>query len=539
MFQRISSSRLRRLPWLVLLTGVASPPAAFAQTAAPSPKTATAAPAALPPPAIYDYRNPPPGVFDDEWMEIFMSGQKIGYGHLLFRREGDLITCEQHQEFHLMRLDSAITMTEDSTSTETLAGSPRSFHCNMNMGDQPTVVDGHGDGHTFDITSLQGAFRQQQTVTFPDGVLMAWGAERLARQKGLAPGTAYDFLSYDSTVDAFAPLPTHTEVSAPEKVSIYGHDVTASRVALRVTSKNGLGSTDGISWVDANDRTVKVSLPMGPLSMEMVAATEAQAKGDYLPADIFSASLITLDQPVPAATATITLRLRRADGQPLPPIPESAMEHGEILPDGSARLTLTRPSLARTQAAAAPGPALADTAPFLARNSYLDTSDPLVRQLATTAGGPAATAPKAVAQQLRDFVATYIDKKDMSVGFGTATETAKSREGDCTEHAVLLAALGRARGLPARVDCGLVYVPHYEGHDNVLGFHMWAQFYFDGRWQDYDAALTDTAAAPYWRLGFVASDLNDVSMSDFTLQLMRWMAGLKVTVESTTPVAAK
>ena len=38
-------------------------------------------------------------------------------------------------------------------------------------------------------------------------------------------------------------------------------------------------------------------------------------------------------------------------------------------------------------------------------------------------------------------------------------EVAHSREGDCTEHAVLLAALARACRMPARVVVGLVYVP--------------------------------------------------------------------------------
>ena len=504
-----------------------------AQTA-PTPAATTAT--ALPPAAKYDYHNPPQGVFDDEWMEVFMNGQKVGYGHQVLRRDGDLIVCEQHQEFHLLRLDSPIVMTEDSTSTETLDGSPRTFHSYTDLGDTPTTVDGKGDGHMFDITSVQGAFRQEQKVTFPDGTLMNWGTERFSRMKGLAPGTAYDFLSYDPTGDAFSPLAAHATIGAPEKVTVHGQDVLASRVALHLVSKNGLGSTDAVSWVDADDRTVKTTLPLGPMSMDMVVATAAQAKADYVPSDIFSASLITLDQPLPADAATITLRLRRTDGEALPPLPESAMEHGEILPDGSARLTLTRPELARAKAAAAPGPALADASRYLARNSMLDTSDALVRRLAGTAAGSITAPTPALAGQLRDFVATYIDKKDMSVGFGTAAETAKSREGDCTEHAVLLAALARVRGLPARVASGLVYVPHYEGHDNVLGFHMWAQFYLDGHWEDYDAALTD-GATPYWRLGFVATDLNEVSLSDFSMQLMRWMAGLQVTVESTTPVA--
>jgi hypothetical protein len=493
------------------------------------------APAALPPAAKYDFRNPPQGVFDDEWVEIFMSGQKVGYGHQYYKRTGDLIECVQHQEFRLLRETSAITMTEDETSTETLDGQPRSFHSYADLGDTPTTVDGHGDGHTFTITVQQGAFHQEQQVTFPEGTLMTWGMERLSRMKGLASGVVYDFMSYDPSADAFAPLAAHAANGAKGPVPIRGQTVTATPVSLHLTSQNGLGTTDAVSWVDDGDRTVKTSLPMGALSMDLVAATEAQARADYVPRDIFTAALIPLNQPLPADAATITVRLRRADGQPLPPLPESAMEHGVVLGDGSARLTLTRPELARQQAAAAPGPALADPATYLARNSCLDTSDALVRQLAAQAGGPADTPPKVLAGKLRDFVSAYIDKKDMSVGFGTATETAKSREGDCTEHAVLLAALARVRGLPARVASGLVYMPNYDGQDNVLGFHMWAQFYLDGHWEDYDAALTD-GATPYWRLGFVASDLNDVSMSDFTMQLTRWMVDLKITVEATTPV---
>jgi transglutaminase-like putative cysteine protease len=176
-------------------------------------------------------------------------------------------------------------------------------------------------------------------------------------------------------------------------------------------------------------------------------------------------------------------------------------------------------------------PPIKDLAPYLARNSFLDTTDTQLRALGTEGGG-ATTNPLAVAHNLRKFVADYITHKDLSVGFATASETAQSHEGDCTEHAVLLAALGRIRGLPTRVVAGLVYLPNYEGRQNILGFHMWTQFYFDNQWVDYDSAITD-GAHPYWRLGFVATDLNDISLSDFTMELMSWMSEMKISVEST------
>ena len=43
-------------------------------------------------------------------------------------------------------------------------------------------------------------------------------------------------------------------------------------------------------------------------------------------------------------------------------------------------------------------------------------------------------------------------EKDLSVGFATAADVARTAQGDCTEHAVLLAALLRASDIP-QPDC--------------------------------------------------------------------------------------
>ena len=66
-------------------------------------------------------------------------------------------------------------------------------------------------------------------------------------------------------------------------------------------------------------------------------------------------------------------------------------------------------------------------------------------------------------------------------------EVARSREGDCSEHAVLTAALCQAVGLPARVALGYVYAPDFLGHKNIFGGHAWTQVYINGRWFGLDA----------------------------------------------------
>ena len=90
---------------------------------------------------------------------------------------------------------------------------------------------------------------------------------------------------------------------------------------------------------------------------------------------------------------------------------------------------------------------------------------------------------------MRDFVANWIEEKNLGVGFATASEVVRNPAGDCSEHAVLLAALGRAVGLPARVAAGIVYVPAWEDQSNVMGFHMWTEVWVRGQWMPIDATL--------------------------------------------------
>jgi Transglutaminase-like superfamily len=62
--------------------------------------------------------------------------------------------------------------------------------------------------------------------------------------------------------------------------------------------------------------------------------------------------------------------------------------------------------------------------------------------------------------------------------------------GDCTEDAVVLAALARAAGIPARVASGLVYSRgRYHGAANAFLPHSWVLAWVDGRWESFDISL--------------------------------------------------
>jgi hypothetical protein len=69
--------------------------------------------------------------------------------------------------------------------------------------------------------------------------------------------------------------------------------------------------------------------------------------------------------------------------------------------------------------------------------------------------------------------------------FDIASQVATHKTGDCSEHAVLLVALARALGLPARVVIGTL-IARVDGELGAFG-HAWTEIYRDGAWQLVDA----------------------------------------------------
>jgi len=87
--------------------------------------------------------------------------------------------------------------------------------------------------------------------------------------------------------------------------------------------------------------------------------------------------------------------------------------------------------------------------------------------------------------ELARVVDEEISTKTRARGFDMASTVARRHEGDCTEHAVLLAALARARGLPARVVMGVAIVV---GSEEVAAYgHAWTEIHDGTKWHRADA----------------------------------------------------
>jgi transglutaminase-like putative cysteine protease len=121
-------------------------------------------------------------------------------------------------------------------------------------------------------------------------------------------------------------------------------------------------------------------------------------------------------------------------------------------------------------------------------NPWVESDAPEIRQLAVSHGRSGSIAGRM--RRLEGLVYRRMDSGSRaSLGYASALQALRTRSGDCTEFALLLAALARASGLPARVVAGLTYASPFNGRRDVFSPHAWVQVWDGKRWVSFDAGL--------------------------------------------------
>jgi transglutaminase-like putative cysteine protease len=128
---------------------------------------------------------------------------------------------------------------------------------------------------------------------------------------------------------------------------------------------------------------------------------------------------------------------------------------------------------------------------------FVDADDPAVVALTDTLGP---VTPRDAPDAIARLVGRHIERKNLERLLDRASMVARRREGDCTEHAVLAAAVARAAGLAARVVFGIALVADDAGRAHGLG-HAWAEVHDGRRWQVSDATGLDAQHVLYLPLG--------------------------------------
>lgn len=157
-----------------------------------------------------------------------------------------------------------------------------------------------------------------------------------------------------------------------------------------------------------------------------------------------------------------------------------------------------------------PPPSAAELDALLEPSYWLSSRHPEIVAAAARVVGDDDISSRAKMQRLTRFVGRHMDEVATYSGYATAAQAMLSGRGDCTEHALLLAALARAAGIPSRVVMGLAYNnERFMGRRFVFVPHMWVQAFTGEGWESFDSGLGPFSA------GHIALAINAGDQRDF------------------------
>ena len=470
-------------------------------------------------------------VDQEEWYSVRLQDAKCGYMHSRLQRVGDEVHTQTRMSLEIARDQARVKIAMTQQYRETMDGEPLAFRYKMSLGEMPVTFEGTIKDGKVKLVSEQAGAKRESVYDFDSEVKFAWGQLLEQRKRGLKPGTQFTVKTYEPSMRVDGALSMTVEVHGKEKVDVLGK----MRTLTRVTSTMDMGGTPIAteSWVDDDATPIVSQVNMGIMQVRMYRTTREEAlEGGQAP-ELFINTFINVARKVPPSARSVTYRLRiPSDGKTrLPQIPDTAMQTFKRITDYEGELTVRRLDWGSLRKITRPSSIDEKLKIFTIASTTVDIDDRRIKRLARRATKSAKT-PAQKADALRKFVTDYVSDKSLDVGFATASEVARNKSGDCTEHGVLLAALARAAGLPARGVSGIVQVPSGPlGADNLkaFGFHMWTQVNIDGQWVDIDAALRQTDCDPT-HIALALMPLNDEGMMDSLMAIFPLLGTLELDI---------
>lgn len=474
-------------------------------------------------------------VIEDQWHVVLSGEDRIGYMHTTVTQkdDGGPITSTQDVKLVMARAGTEIELEIGSSFVETPDGQPVRATSRLNMGGEPVVTRVVFKPEHIEVMSGQSG---RMTTTRQPPIEGDWMTPRALNRYLEAQLVAGADTIVASTVDVAAglkPVGTRMVRVGPEDVEVYGKTVPATAWDVTVSSLPGVTLRD---YLSDEGKSIKSTIPLLPgLELTVLEADKDLALSKLTPAEMMAQTFVVPNRKIerPRELTRAVYQLKTRGGDALPALPQLGVQ--EYDPAGRVSVDMSR---------VADEPIEAER--FLRASAVLNHEAPAVRawleplQRVRLAGGQAATA-----EFLRQEVHQNIRTKDLSVGFATASDVACTKQGDCTEHAVLLAALLRGAGIPSRCVSGLVYADQFAGHKGIFGYHMWTQAWIKtekhagefggggGRWVDFDATLPDGVRFDATHIALSVSDMNDGLVGNDMAALLPLLGNLEIEVVHT------
>jgi transglutaminase-like putative cysteine protease len=428
-------------------------------------------------------------VLREIWEAAFLEGGQVGHFHTLFRElpmaEGKVIEGSSELEFNLIRFGQNLQLAFTMANHETPEGKVLAIVVQQNLSkDQKLVRKAKVVGNQIHVQAeMNMKPLPEKKLPWNENAVGLYGEEQLFKNRKLEPGTKFDFFKFEPELDSM--LTYHVEMRLWEDVALLrGVKKRLLRIETRTDKVENIELPPVTSWIDEKGDTFKrqVFIPgLGQVTTYRTTRELALARGAKAPVDIGISQMIRLNRDIPrpmeATEVVYRVTLKGVD-EPLKAfasddrqkIQNQSGDSFAIIVQGRQRPELVKPGEMPKE--------------FLKSNHFLRSDDAKVIQLAEQAVGTERD-PLRKALRIEQWVHKNLKNKNYSEAFATADQVARTLDGDCTEHAVLAAAMCRAVGVPARPAVGLVYVQV----ERAMCYHMWLEVWVNGQWIGLDPTL--------------------------------------------------
>ena len=442
------------------------------------------------------------------WYGVAIDGAKSGWAHetVEIESESGNLKTSKVQNMTLSRGGMEISILVTSSFIESADGKPISADTTQEaMGQSQTNNWVFGDTK-LTMTTEAGGDPIIKTIPLPEAKWLTPQAVRRMFTKKMEDGA--NTMTYQTMAPELGPTVITVVMT---KIGVSTRDVLSKE--MKVSSWETINDKMpivGTEYYASNGLNVGSSMKAGFGAIEntIMSKHEALSPINEVP-ELMVSLFVEPTMPIDNDATQLTMTITSKDGGEvfLPSVGSQSATNNE---DGSVTLVIDLED---------PLPAtkeeLADEK-YLAASSLCDGTDKAVIAIADNvlSALPADASDMDKALALRAKVCDYIEEKDMSTAFASASQTARNKKGDCTEHGVLLCGVLRASGIPSRGVMGMVYVPKVVAPNGVFGWHMWSQAIIDGKWIDLDATLS----VPF-TVGHIATLTTSLSDEDFAAEM--------------------
>jgi hypothetical protein len=463
----------------------------------------------------------------EHWAACFVQGNQVGFTHLITERidvDGQL--CRQYRyrdELKMKRFQDTTVVRTKLECLENPTGGLMRFRSEVQTGPGAMITEGVVDRGQLRMEFQTAGRSEPQSIAWD----ARWGgffADHLSlAEKPMKPRET-------RSLKALLPI---LHQAGEIRLEAVGYEsvrlLEGTRQLLRIDVTTVAGGTPlrSIVWSDESGQVWKtrdLQLNLEAFRCDRETALRPTSGEGF---DLGAGTVVRLEKPLPQPrqTTRAVYHARLTEGDIVPVFVRDGSQSIRALDGGAVELTVLSirpdrpPSFPET---AWTEPTRADREP----TSLIQSNDARVIEMAGRVA-PAETDPWKLACELERFVKRSVQLKNYSTAMATAAEVAKSLEGDCTEHAMLLAALCRARKIPARVAIGLVYYPPAQG----FAYHMWTEVWIANRWIGLDATLGDGGiGADHLKLAVSSMD-GSAAFGDM-LPIVQVIGRLRLTVQS-------